>query len=244
MNLIVIIALCLMVVAFLYASVGHGGASGYIAVLSLFSVSVSVYKPIVLILNIVIAGLAFIQFFRAGYFRWSLCWPFLVTSIPFAFLGSGVSIKSDMYNLLLGLALIFPIIRLLGLTPKEKSETRPMPWWAAMLTGAVIGFLAGLLNIGGGIFLSPVLILMAWSNAKQAAAVSSLFIVCNSVSGLVGATNLVFTFDTRFYLWLGAAMTGGIIGSYLGSHNFKQVTVQYLLAGVLTIACVKLIFLM
>lgn len=243
MNLIVVIALCLAVVAFLYASVGHGGASGYIAVLSLFSVSVSVYKPLVLVLNIVIAGLAFIQFYRAGYFQWALCWPFLITSIPFAFLGSGVSVQSDFYNLFLGLALLFPIIRLLGYSPKERSDMQIMSLPGAMLTGAIIGFVAGLLNIGGGIFLSPVLILLGWANAKQAAAVSSLFIVCNSVSGLFGATNVAFTLDTRFYLWLGAAMVGGIVGSYLGSHNFRQKTIQHLLAGVLAIACVKLIFL-
>src|SRR5215210_6437185 len=171
MNAVILIALCLMIVAFLYASVGHGGASGYIAVMSLFNVSVDIYRPVVLILNIVIAGIAFIQFYRAGYFRWSLCWPFLITSIPFAFLGSRVSVHGKLYNLLLGIALIFPIIRLLGFNPKEKKELRSMPLVPAMLTGAIIGFAAGLLNIGGGIFLSPVLILMAWSNAKEAAAV-------------------------------------------------------------------------
>ena len=114
-----LIALSLMIVAFLYASVGHGGASGYIAIMSLFNVPVDTYKPLVLILNIIIAGIAFVQFYRAGYFRWSLCWPFLVTSIPFAFLGSRCNIQSSLYNLLLGIALIFPIIRLLGFNPKE-----------------------------------------------------------------------------------------------------------------------------
>ena len=237
------VAICLLFVAFLYASVGHGGASGYIAIMSLFNVSVDIYKPIVLLLNIVIAGIAFVQFYRAGYFRWSLCWPFLITSIPFAFLGSRVRVHDNIYNLMLGIALIFPIIRLLGFNPSEKNEkkTMPLPW--AMLTGAIIGFAAGMLNIGGGIFLSPVLILMAWANAKQAAAVSSLFIVCNSLSGLVAATNLSASFNTTFYLWLGTAMAGGIIGSYFGSRNFRNMTVQYILASVLSIACIKLIFL-
>jgi uncharacterized membrane protein YfcA len=244
MNPDLLVALSLMVVAFLYASVGHGGASGYIAILSLFNVPVDVYKPLVLILNIIIAGIAFVQFYRAGYFRWSLCWPFLITSIPFAFLGSRFSIHSNVYNLLLGGALIFPIIRLLGFSPKEKKEARRMPISWALLIGAVIGFVAGLLNIGGGIFLSPVLILMAWANAKQSAAVSALFIVCNSASGLIAGTILPVAFDTTFYLWLGAAIVGGIMGSYLGSRNYKQRTIQYLLATVLGIACIKLIFLM
>jgi uncharacterized membrane protein YfcA len=145
---------------------------------------------------------------------------------------------------MLGIALIFPIIRLLGGNPAERKVTKRMSVGLAILIGGVLGFAAGLLNIGGGIFLSPVLILMAWANAKEAAAISSLFIVCNSLSGLIAGANLPSAFDTTFYLWLGTAMAGGIIGSYFGSRNFKQVTVQRILAGVLSIACIKLIFLM
>lgn len=244
MNVVLLVALCLVIVAFLYASVGHGGASGYIAIMSLFSVPVDIYKPIVLILNIVIAGIAFVQFYRAGYFRWKLCWPFIVSGIPFAFLGSRMSIQGKYYNLLLGIALIFPIIRLLGFNPAGRKETKSLPLGTALIIGGAIGFLAGMLNIGGGIFLSPVIILMAWANAKEAAAVSSLFIVCNSLSGLVASSNLPSAFNTTFYLWLGTAMAGGILGSYLGSRNFRNITIQYLLAGVLGIACIKLIFLM
>src|SRR5215204_7503954 len=244
MNVVLLVALCLMIVAFLYASVGHGGASGYIAIMSLFNISVAIYKPIVLILNSVIAGIAFVQFYRAGYFRWRLCWPFIVSGIPFAFLGSRVALQGKLYNLLLGIALIFPIIRLLGFNPSSEKEMKAVPLGLALLIGAGIGFVAGMLNIGGGIFLSPVIILMAWANAKEAAAVSSLFIVCNSLSGLIASSNLPSAFNTTFYLWLGTAMAGGILGSYLGSRNFKNITVQYLLAAVLRIACIKLIFLM
>jgi len=244
MNIVVLVALCLMIVAFLYASVGHGGASGYIAIMSLFNISVDVYKPIVLILNIVIAGIAFVQFFRAGYFRWRLCWPFIVSGIPFAFLGSRMAIHGRYYNLLLGIALIFPIVRLLGFNPALKGGSKAVPFGLALIIGGAIGFVAGMLNIGGGIFLSPVIILMGWANAKEAAAVSSLFIVCNSVSGLIGSSNLSSAFNTTFYLWLGTAMAGGVLGSYLGSRNFRNITIQYLLAGVLSIACIKLIFLM
>lgn len=244
MNAIVLIALSLTIVAFLYASVGHGGASGYIAVMSLFGISVETYKPIVLILNIVIAGIAFSQFYRAGFFRWSKCWPFLISGIPFAFLGSRVAIEGKVYNLMLGIALIFPIIRLLGVAPSERERTKEMRIGWAILIGAILGFAAGMLNIGGGIFLSPVLILMAWANAKEAAAISSLFIVCNSLSGLIAGAKLPSALDTTFYLWVGSAIAGGIIGSYFGSQSFKQVTVQHVLAGVLGIACIKLIFLM
>lgn len=244
MNVILLIALSLTIVAFLYASVGHGGASGYIAVMSLFGVAVETYKPIVLILNIVIAGIAFTQFYRAGFFRWSRCWPFLISGIPFAFLGSRLAVEGQLYNLLLGIALIFPIIRLLGIAPSERGSQREMRLGLAICIGGVLGFAAGMLNIGGGIFLSPVLILMAWANAKESAAISSLFIVCNSLAGLIAGAKLPAAFDTTFYLWLGTAMAGGIIGSYLGSQSFKQVTVRHVLAGVLGIASIKLIFLM
>ena len=244
MDVVLLVALSLGVVAFLYGSVGHGGASGYIAIMSLFDIPVNVYKPIVLILNIVIAGIAFVQFYRAGYFRWRLCWPFVVSGIPFAFIGSRMAVHGKYYNLLLGMALIFPIVRLLGFNPALKRESRSLPLGMALVIGGSIGFVGGMLNIGGGIFLSPVIILMAWANAKEAAAVSSLFIVCNSLSGLIASPNLSSAFNTTFYLWLGMAMAGGILGSYLGSRNFRNITVQYLLATVLSIACIKLIFLM
>jgi uncharacterized membrane protein YfcA len=238
------IAMCLMIIAFLYASVGHGGASGYIAIMSLFNVPVDTYRPVVLTLNILIAGIAFIQFFRAGYFKWSLAWPFLLAGIPLAYFGSGVHLNIKIYNLLLGLALILAILRLIGFNPKEKTETRKIsvPW--ALFIGGLIGFAAGMLNIGGGIFLSPILILASWTNAKQAAAVSSLYIVCNSIAGLAGGTNDEFVFNTTIYLWLTCAIAGGLAGAYFGSRHFKLITIQYLLAGVLGIACIKLIFLM
>jgi uncharacterized protein len=238
----ILIVLLLMIVAFLYASVGHGGASGYIAVLTLFNISLSVYKPVVLVLNIIIAGIAFIQFFRAGYFKWNLCWPFLITSVPFAFWGSHFASDNHLYKILLGLALLFPIIRLVSSKPKEKIEQKKINFIAALCIGAVIGFVSGFLNIGGGIFLSPVLILLAWSNLKEAAAVSSLFIVCNSLAGLLAATTKDINFTTSSYVWICAAIIGGLIGSYMGSHQFKQLTIRYLLSVVLSIAGIKLIF--
>ncbi len=236
-----LIPFLLLLVAFLYASVGHGGASGYIAVLTLFSIPVQVYKPVVLAMNIIIAGIAFIQFYRAGYFKWKLAWPFLITSIPCAYAGSQFKTKDEVYNLLLGIALIFPIIRLLSNSPKEKKEMKPVHFPAAVIWGAVIGLVSGFLNIGGGIFLSPVIILLAYGHAKDAAAVSSLFIVCNSIAGLAAVqfTNEIFT--TASYTWVAAAVAGGLLGAYFGSHKFALPTVRYILSGVLCIAAVKLI---
>jgi uncharacterized protein len=238
----IIIPALLLLVAFLYASVGHGGASGYIAVLTLFSTPLVVYKPVVLVLNTIIAGIAFIQFFRAGYFKWRLAWPFLITSIPCAYLGSLVKTSEHIYNLILGIALLFPIVRLLMNGPKEKNETKRLVFLPAVIWGAVIGLASGFLNIGGGIFLSPVIILMGWGNTKDAAAVSSLFIVCNSLSGLAAAGLHNSSFTPVSFVWIAAAIVGGLGGAYLGSHKFRLTTVRYILSAVLCIAAVKLIF--
>lgn len=238
----ILIPVLLLLVAFLYASVGHGGASGYIAILTLFSIPLQVYKPVVLVLNTIIASIAFIQFYRAGYFKWKLAWPFLLTSIPCAFLGSKFKTSEHVYNLILGIALLFPIIRLLSNSPKEKNEIKEPELLPALIWGAVIGLASGFLNIGGGIFLSPVIILMGWGNTKDAAAVSSLFIVCNSLSGLAAAGLNTGTFTNTSYIWVAAAVVGGLAGAYLGSHKFKLTTVRYILSAVLCIAAVKLIF--
>lgn len=235
------IPVLLLIVAFLYASVGHGGASGYIAVLTLFNIPLQEYKPIVLVLNIIIAGIGFIQFYRAGYFKWQLAWPFLITSIPGAYIGSQFKTSEHLYNLLLGLALVFPIVRLLSNAPKEKQEHKSLHFATALFWGAVIGLAAGFLNIGGGIFLSPVIILLAYGNAKDAASVSSLFIVCNSAAGLYAVKNNFQGFSGAAYVWMIAAIVGGFLGAYLGSHKFRLSTVRLILSLVLCIASVKLI---
>ncbi|MES2849185.1 MAG: sulfite exporter TauE/SafE family protein [Bacteroidota bacterium] len=237
------IPLLLLLVAFLYASVGHGGASGYIAVLTLFSIPMQEYKPVVLVMNIIIAGIAFVQFARAGYFKWKLAWPFLLTSIPCAYIGSHQHFiaSEKLYNFLLGIALVFPIIRLLSNAPKEKREMKELNLFVALSCGAIIGLASGFLNIGGGIFLSPVIILLAYGHTKDAAAVSSLFIVCNSLAGLAAVKLASNSFPTTSYIWIAAAVAGGLSGAYLGSHKFKLTTVRYILSAVLCIAAVKLI---
>lgn len=237
------IALTLFVVGFLYASVGHGGASGYIAVFSIFSIPVAQYKPLILMLNMLVAGTGFVQFRRAGHFKWSSCWPFLTTSIPAAFLGARYALEGKVYFVLLGLALILPTIRLLGITPKEHKQSKPVHLPLALLMGAVIGVLSGMLNIGGGIFLSPLLILLGWANAKEAAATSAIFITLNSFSGLLGNTAPIYM-DTPFAMWFFAAAIGGFTGAYFGSARFPMATVRTLLSVVLLMACCKLLFFM
>lgn len=240
----VLIALSLMLVGFLYSSVGHGGASGYIAVLTLFSISMAEYKPVVLLLNIIIASLAFIQYSRAGYFSWKLCWPFILTSIPAAYLGSSVSVQNNTYNIMLGIALIVPVLKFAGWLPgsgeKKKLKEINIPW--ALVIGAGIGFLSGMLNIGGGIFLSPVVLLLGWAGMKQAAAVSAAFIVVNSIAGFLAIKGVKIDFEGPEILWMISAIIGGIGGSYFGSHKFGNRVVSGILAVVLGIASIKLIF--
>lgn len=238
------ILISLFVIAFLYSSVGHGGASGYIAIFSLFGVALSEYKPLVLLLNIIISGFAFVQFYRAGYFNWKMIRPFIVTSVPFSFLGATVVLKPADYHLLLGVALVFPIMRLVGIDSKVKDKVRrTKPLLAnALSIGALLGFTAGLLNIGGGIFLSPILILMSWASAKESAAASAFFIFCNSLAGLIAINSHDFFVHDFSVFWLVAAISGGLLGAYSGSNLYRQSTVRYLLVSVMSIASVKLLF--
>lgn len=243
MSLDIIIGLSLFLIGFLYSSVGHGGASGYIAVLSLYAIPVGEYKPMILILNILVAGMAFYQFRKAGYFKWEICRPFLFTSVPAAFIGSRFPLQGDLYNLLLGIALVIPIIKLLGVIPADFKGKKAVPVLAPLVWGAVLGFLSGMLNIGGGIFLSPVLILLSWANAKEAAAASALFIVLNSFGGLLGSSDPI-NVNPSAAIWVLSAAAGGFLGSYIGSQRLPQVTIRYLLTAVLAMASCKLIFFM
>lgn len=244
MSVEILLLLALFSVGFLYASVGHGGASGYLAVLSIFSIPLAQYKTMVLLLNIIVAGVGFIQFYKAGFFKWHLCWPFLLSSIPFAFLGSKVVLDTKVYHILLGAALMFPVMRLLGFGGQEKHIKKAIPFVKALIWGALLGLISGMLNIGGGIFLSPLLILMGWANSKESASVSTLFIVCNSMAGLLGYTQALEIQDSSVWLWFFSALAGGFAGAYVGSRYFKISTIRYLLTVVLAIASFKLLFLM
>jgi uncharacterized protein len=242
MDLMLLLPLCLFIVGFLYASVGHGGASGYIAVFSLFGIAMLTYKPLVLYMNILVAGFSFFHFYRGGHFKWKLTWPFLISSIPAAFIGSRLAVHNHTYNLLLGIALLLPVLRFSGILKLEEKSVRPLYLPVAICAGAVIGLLSGMLNIGGGIFLSPFLIFMCWSTMKEAAASSALFIVCNSVAGLIAAHQIASNFTPATLLWMGSALAGGITGAYLGSWKFRPATIRTTLAIVLAIASVKLMF--
>lgn len=238
----ILIILAIFVVAVLYSSVGHGGASGYLAVMAFFAIAPEVTRPTALTLNLFVASIATVQFWRAGHFSWGLFWPFALTSIPFAFIGGMLKLPTNVYKIILGLVLLFAAFRLAWKFASDDGEVREPRLWMALAFGAVIGLLSGLVGVGGGIFLTPVLLLFHWSETKTAAGNSALFIFVNSAAGLAGNYAQVSVLPSGAWFWILAAIAGGLIGSLLGAKRFDSITLRRILAAVLLFAAVKLIF--
>lgn len=230
----------LPIVAFLYASVGHGGASGYLALMSAFSFPMTFMKPTALVLNILVSAVSFYFYYRENNFKWNLFYPFALSSIPFSFLGGYLKIDAFYYKIILATVLVFAVLRLLGLFGKEKNEMKAINLPLALAFGALIGFLSGLLGIGGGIILSPVLLLFGWATMKQTAAVSALFILVNSISGLFGFVSQGGTLPASSSVLIGVVFIGGLFGAYYGSAKFNSKTLRYVLSVVIGIAILKL----
>jgi len=232
----------LFIVAFLYASVGHGGASGYLALMALFSVAPEVMKPTALLLNLFVSLIAFIQFYRGKHFVWKVFLPLALASIPMAFVGGLITIDATLYKKILGLLLLFSVVRLLIPSKKSVIELQPSHFYGALLMGGVIGLLSGVIGIGGGIILSPLLLFFKWTDQKQTAAISALFIFVNSASGLMGQLTHGIQLSVDMYGYVGIAFVGGIGGAYFGAMKFKQSGMQKILAIVLAVASYKLLF--
>ena len=230
----------LPIVAFLYASVGHGGASGYLALMALFSFAPETMKPTALLLNLFVAAIAFYHYYQAGYFNKKLFLSFAIASIPLAFLGGQIDVDSSIYKKVLAVLLIFAILKMLNVFGKESSKIKDVKIWQGLIVGGVIGFFSGLIGIGGGIILSPVILLLHWGKMKEAAAVSALFIWVNSAAGLAGQFSTGITLNGQSFILVGIALIGGFFGSYYGSKKFNNKHLRYLLASVLVIASVKL----
>ncbi len=235
------LSVAILVIAFLYSSVGHAGASGYIAVMGLFDLAPEIIKPTALVLNIFVACIGSWHFWKAGHFSWRLFWPFAALSIPFAFLGGCISLPTQTFKLLVGAILLLSAVRFFIRPPEDTVRQEPS-LRAAIPLGAGLGLLAGLTGTGGGIFLTPLLLFMHWARAKSAAAVSALFILVNSIAGLLGDLSSTKSFPTFASALAIAAVVGGAAGSYFGSKRFDPATIKRLLAVVLLIAGAKLIF--
>ncbi len=228
------------IVAFLYASVGHGGASGYLAVMALLGFSSGVMKPTALLLNVMVSLIAFVSFYRAKHFRQQLLWPLIAASIPFAFLGSIMPVSEALYKKILGVVLLLSIIRLV-MNSSEKPLKPGPKWYVLFIIGAAIGLVSGMIGMGGGILLSPILLLMAWSNQKQTAAISSIFIFLNSAAGIVGQMKTGFNLSPQIITIIAVVLIGGTLGAYIGAEKLKPKNMKYILASVLVLAAVKLI---
>jgi len=242
MDALIIFYILLFLVAFLYSSVGHGGASGYLALMAIFSITPDIMKPTALLLNLFVSIISFLQFYRGRHFNFKLFLPFALASIPLAFLGGSISIDTLVYKKILGIILLIPIIRFLFFSNIKVKDTKPSNIYLSVIIGALIGFISGLIGIGGGIILSPLLLLLRWSDMKTTAAVSALFIFVNSFSGLAGQLSKGIHFSPDMYSYVAVALAGGICGAYFGAIKFKESTLRLSLSLVLVIASYKLLF--
>ena len=237
------LAILMFLAALLYSSVGHAGASGYLAVMAIFGVPPEVMRPTALALNILVATITTIKFFRVGAFSWKILLPFALGSIPFAFIGGSLTLPGYLYKPIVGLVLLYAAYWLFR--ANNSSETiaiNPLPFWAGVLSGVAIGFLSGLTGVGGGIFISPLLLFMNWAQVRETAGISAAFILVNSIAGLLGNLASVAQLPNVIVYWAPAVIIGGYIGAEYGSQRFGSLTLKRLLAVVLIVAGLKMMF--
>jgi uncharacterized protein len=242
--IVALLALGMLFAAFGYAAVGHGGASAYIAAMALAGVAPAEMRPMALLLNVLVSTLGTWKFHRAGFFRWRLFWPFAVVSIPMAYLGGAVTLPGEAYKILVGVVLLYAAWQLWrsGSRGEEMREVREPPLGWAMLIGAAMGFLAGLTGVGGGIFLSPLLLMLGWAGTKQTSAVAAPFSLVNSLAGLAAVFVATSAALPGYVLILApAVLVGGWLGAEYGSRRFANPLVRRVLAVVLALAGAKMI---
>lgn len=233
--------LAVLILAFLYSSVGHAGASGYIAAMSLAGVAIADIRPAALVLNLGVACFGIWHFVRGGHFRGKLAWPFLAAALPLAWFGARLDLPDRAISLTLGAVLLFSALRFLLPAPGSGADPAPPGLAVSLPTGGALGFLAGLTGTGGGIFLTPLLLLAGWATPKTAAAASIVFIAGNSLAGLLGFAGGGGTFPWPLASLLPVALVGGFAGSRLGSYRFPPDTIRRILAAVLLTAAAKLL---
>jgi len=226
--------------ATLYSSVGHGGASGYLAAMALFGLAPVFMKPAALAMNIAVASLVFYRLWRAGYFDARLFWPFAFGSIPLAFVGGALTLPGGVYKILVAAALLVAAARLLWKTQDHEATSTPNIR-IALLSGAGLGLLSGLTGVGGGIFLSPLLLLLRWANMRTTTALSAAFILVNSIAALAGHATIAIAWPAQLPLLMLAALAGALIGSELAVRRLAPLTLRRVLGVVLVIAGAKLL---
>ncbi len=239
---IFIFLLILPFVSFFYASVGHGGASGYLALMALFSVTPELMKPTALLLNLFVAAIAFYYYYKEGYFNKKLFISFAIASVPMSIIGGYIEVDTTIYKKILAVLLLFAILKMLNIFGKESNVIRDIKLWQGIVVGGIIGFFSGLIGIGGGIILSPIILLFHWGKMKEAAAVSALFIWVNSAGGLIGQLSSGINLNIQSFGLVAIALIGGVFGAYYGSNKLNNQNLRYLLATVMAIACVKLFY--
>tara|TARA_Y100000590_G_scaffold348397_2_gene399403 strand:+ start:13226 stop:13966 length:741 start_codon:yes stop_codon:yes gene_type:complete len=237
-----LIGLCLFAGAALYTSVGHAGASVYIAIMSLFGLPVTTIKPTALSLNILVSSYASLQFIKAKFYDIKLIIPLLVGAIPCAFIGGYINLPGEIYKPIIGVMLLYSAFRFITVKRKEERPPREYKLIYAILTGCIIGFLAGLTGTGGGIFLSPLILFAGWTTTKGASGTAAIFIFFNSLFGLIGNISSINSLPAVLPLYAGFTLLGGILGAKIGIHYFQHIGIKRTLGVVLLIASVKLIF--
>ena len=230
--------------AFSFAIAGHSGASAYLAVFALLGMTPDVIKPSVLALNVVVASITTYKFSRAGHFSWRLIWPFILTSIPFSFLGGLISLPTTLYRIMVGVVLVYASFRMLfNISNKIGAQPNFPPIWLSLLLGAGIGFTGGLIGIGGGILLSPILLLTNWAGPQLTAGTIAVFVLVNSIAGLFGHWSVSMHLPPQLPIWGVVALVGGWIGAEIGSRRLSANFLRRMLGLVLLVSGLRIFFL-
>ncbi len=229
----------LALMAMLYSSVGHGGASGYLAAMALFGLAPDVMKPAALTMNLFVASLVLYRLYRADYFSWRLFFPLAIASMPMAFWGGTLMPQGNNYQYIVGAALLLASLHFFVRIDNERDCVKPT-LWIAMPVGAVLGFVSGLTGVGGGIYLSPLLLWLRWTQMRTNAAVAAAFILVNSVAGLVGHAMTVNRWPADIEWYVIAALLGAAVGAEFAVRRLAPPVLRQLLGVVLVIAGVKM----